>query len=200
MSNKDKNWDDDIWAEALKNEFNDIPIKASKKGKHINAELDDMMDTAKMLRDANQYYFLKHFPRNISWEELTSEKQNLIYSIALKHKEYFEKEGRYLSQKHDAIILDEIEKLDAKKEKLLAKLSKQDFPSLELCSHQMVKRTNQGKHKNYRAGWRWAIKNCTIQNKPIKNLKQLSSAWDRICDSGKNIPITERMKRDLDKD
>ena len=202
MSNsKEKDlWNDDIWAKTLKNEFDDIPINVDKKGHHLNAELEDMMDTAKMLRDANEYYFLKHFPRNISWEELTNEKQNLLYSIALRHRDYFEKVGKRQRDELDKNILLKIEKLDAEKEELFSRLSKQDFPNIEDCSIELVRRTNKKLFKSYRAGWRWALEHCTINGKPLKQLSQLTSAWERVCDSGKNIPITERMRRELDTD
>ena len=85
-----------------------------------------------------------------------------------------------------------------KKAELFSQLSKQDFPTLEICAYEMVQRTHQKKFRTYREAYRWAVGTCTIKGKPINSWKQLEKAVERYYDANKHIPLTERMRRDLE--
>ena len=218
MDTIDKTWEerfedlfnkkqDLIWEEALKDEFKDITASRDKYDSELNEQLDDLEDALKKKGSQEPYYYVKMFPRNLLWEDLSQEHQDLLYYMAWTLKEDYEKEGKSLGleikemkKQRERDLLDNIERKEEELDELKSRLPKQEYDSIEDCSHEMVKRTNKGLFRSYRKAWRWALENCTINGERLKNLKQLSSAYERVCDSGKTIPITERMRRSLEED
>jgi len=218
MNNTEQSWEerfedlfnkkqDLIWEEALKDEFNDITAPRDKYNSELNEQLDSLETELKKEGQLEPYHFVRLCPRNIEWEDLSREKQDLLYYIAWSLKEQYKKEGKKLSleikemkKQRELDLLDNIDKKERELSELKSRLPHQDFDTLEECGWQMVQRANQKKFRTYRAGYRWAVDNCTIKGNPIKNWKQLESAVERYCDANKHIPITERMRRSLEED
>ena len=95
-------------------------------------------------------------------------------------------------------ILKHIDALQQQIASAKEKLPKQEFRTLEECALEMEKRTDDGKFKTYRASFKWAVDNCTITSgKPLVRWNQLEKALERAKDSGRDIEIPERIKRNL---
>jgi hypothetical protein len=98
----------------------------------------------------------------------------------------------------DKSILEYIENLNQQISLAKEGLTKQEFRTLEECALEMEKRTDDGKFKTYRASFKWAVDNCTITSgKPLVRWNQLEKALERAKDSGRDIEIPERIKRNL---
>ena len=80
MSMKEKIWDDDLWANIFEDEFR--KVKELKTNPQYDESLNDDLDAlAVVLKERNQveaHYFVKNCPRNILWEDLTSNMQDII--------------------------------------------------------------------------------------------------------------------------
>ena len=210
---KEKIWDDDLWANIFEDEFR--KVKELKTNPQYDESLNDDLDAlAVVLKERNQveaHYYVKNLPRNILWEDLTSEMQDFIHFFAYTLKEEFRYEGKHLPTKIKEIkdqkvlnLMEEIYEAEEKAAQLRTKLPNPEFETIEDCVREMIRKTNQGAFKSYAASYRWAMENCSITNSPkycpdgnIENFKQCEKAADRLNAKGDYIQLTSRMRKSL---
>lgn len=172
---------------------------------YIDEELKSLQKELKEYGYNEDFDWVSKIPQETAWEELSAKQQNRIVWLIERQTETYKQKhiealGKIeeLEKKRDLQILDAIDELDKNKAELFSELSKQDFPTLEICAYEMVQRSNQKKFRTYREAYRWAVGTCTIKGKPINSWKQLEKAVERYYDANKHIPLTERMRRDLE--
>ncbi len=206
-------WDDELWEKVYVNEFR--KVKELKTDPQYDEALNDDLDAlAAVLKERNKieaHYYVKYCPRNILWEDLTSEMQDIIYYLAYTLKEELRYEGKYLPTKIKEIkdqkvlnLMEEIYRAEEKAAQLRTKLPNPEFETIEDCIREMKIKTNQGAFKTYAASYRWAMENCRITNSPkycpngtIETFEQCERAAERLSGKGDYIQLTSRMRKSL---
>ena len=162
---------------------------------------------ARYFKNDSDIMFIESLPQEEDeYRELPQHTKDVFMKICLTHIAYFKNNGEIdlsgtdIEDAHDEVCLSMANKYDIMAQQMRSLHSKKDYPTYWECALDIRLKIVTGdglpEDMDIYDGYRWAVENCTVKNKPIPDWLNLKNGYENAKERNRASIKIYKFERD----